>query len=135
MTAVAFSAVLSPLATAARRGRCVVSTASGTAGYAAIRRSRASQDGPTRWLACTACRQEPYRPPFDKGLNGGHAFGDYSSRQPPESNAKEPVPHARQPDLRKRAGVPPATAWLVQPEQSLALFGVVRQRARDRPCL
>jgi len=50
------------------------------------------------------------------GLDGGHAFGDYSSRQPPESNAKEPVPRARQPDLPKRAGVPPATTWLVQPE-------------------
>jgi hypothetical protein len=39
------------------------------------------------------------------GLDGDHAFGDYSSRQPPESNAKEPVPRARQPDLPKRAGI------------------------------
>jgi len=40
------------------------------------------------------------------------------------------VPHARQPDLPKRAGVPPATTWLVQPEWSLACFGIVRQWTR-----
>ena len=49
----------------------------------------------------------------------------------PESNAKEPLPHARQPDLPKRAGVPPATTWSVQPEQSLAFFAVFRQGATD----
>src|SRR5262249_53572743 len=66
--------------------------------------------------------------PSSGGVDGGHAFSDYSSRQLPESNAKEPVPRARQPDLPKRAGVPPATTWLVQPEQSLDLFAVVRQQ-------
>ena len=67
--------------------------------------------------------------PSSGGLDGGHAFGDYSSRQLPESNAKEPVPRARQPDLPKRAGVTPATIWLVQPEQSLSFFTVFHQEA------
>ena len=40
------------------------------------------------------------------------------------------MPHARQPDLPRRAGVPPATTWSVQPEQSLAFFAVLRHGER-----
>src|SRR6516165_1164962 len=38
------------------------------------------------------------------------------------------IPRARQPDLPKRAEVPPATTWLVQPEQSLSRLAIVCQR-------
>jgi hypothetical protein len=48
----------------------------------------------------------------------------------PGEQRQEPLPCARQPDLPKRAGVPPATTWSVQPEQSLALFAAFRQGER-----
>ena len=39
------------------------------------------------------------------GLDGDHAFGDCSSRRPRRATSRDPLPHARQPDLPKRAGV------------------------------
>src|SRR5262245_6118173 len=63
------------------------------------------------------------------GLDGDHAFGDCGSRQPPESNAKEPVPRARQPDLPKRAEVTTG-CYMARPARAQSI--VVRQWARGR---
>ena len=63
------------------------------------------------------------------GLDGDHAFGDCSSRRPRRATSRNPCRMRGNPIYRSGPGLPPATTWSVQPEQSVSRLAIVRQRA------
>src|SRR5262252_4887268 len=74
----------------------------------------ASQDGPTRWLACRECSEEPYRPPCQVGWT---VTTPSVTAAPAGSGEQRQGTHAAcAATLSAEAGrIPPATTWTPSP--------------------